>query len=338
MNVSLPSRRRPGALRSCITAAGLVGVFAAAWLPTGAMAQDKFPERSIRVIVPFPAGGINDTVARPILKKMGDVLNTSFVVENRPGASGTIGTASASRADADGYSLLLGAASTMAVVPHMLAAGYSPIKDFAPVGGLASVPSVMISGKVDTYRDFATVVAAAKARPGMLTFGSAGAGTSHHTQMSFLDLSVGITMLHVPYKGGAPAMADMLGQQIDFLMEPLPTALQHVRSGKAVGLGISTAQRSPLLPNVPTFVELGVKDFLVSTWFGLFAPAKTPPATIAILNKALATALRDPEIVQAMTSRGIDPMPMTPTELAQYVVQENERWKSVVAQAKIGME
>lgn len=338
MYVRSPTHGFAGVLHRGLAAAGLAGVFAAASLPATAMAQEKFPDRSIRVVVPFPAGGINDTVARPILKKMGDVLNTSFVVENRPGASGTIGTAAAARADADGYSLLLGAASTMAVVPHMQAAGYSPIKDFVPVGGLASVPSVMISGKVDTYPDFAAVVAAAKRQPGMLTFGTAGAGTSHHTQMSFLNLSVGTTMLHVPYKGGAPAMADMLGQQIDFLMEPLPTALQHLRSGKAVGLGISTAQRSPLLPNVPTFVELGVKDFIVSTWFGLFAPAKTPPATITILNNALATALRDPEIVQAMTSRGIAPMPMTPAELAQYVVQENERWKSVVAQAKIGME
>lgn len=325
-----PQPRRITLMGLCFLSAGL------ACGQAGAQGAARFPERPIRVVVPFPAGGINDTVARPILKKMGEVLNTSFVVENRPGASGTIGTASAARSDADGYSLLLGAASTMAVVPHMQAAGYSPTRDFVPVGGLASVPSVLISGKPELYPDFAKVVAAAKSRPDQLTFGSAGTGTSHHTQMSFLNLSVDAAMMHVPYKGGAPAMADMLGRQIDFLMEPLPTALQHVRSGKAAGLGVSTATRSPLLPNVPTFMELGVKDFTVTTWFGIFAPARTPAATIEILDKALATALRDPEISQSMSSRGIDPMPMTSADMAKYVEQENVRWKKVVEQAKIG--
>ena len=306
---------------------------------TAAAAQDKFPSKPVRVIVPFPPGGINDTVARPVLKKMGDILDIGFVIENRPGASGTIGTAAAARADADGYTLLLGAASTMAVVPHMMkSVPYAPTKDFAAIGGIASVPSVMISGKLDKYPNYAAVLADIKRRPGEATFGSAGPGTSHHTQMSFLNLELGTSMLHVPYKGSGPAMADLLGGQIDFLMDPVPTTVGQVQAGKVVPIAITSAKRSPLLPNVPTFIELGVKNFEVSTWFGLFAPAKTPPAVLARLTAALNDALRDPEITQTMASKGMDPLRKSPTEMAQYVVQENELWKGVIEKTKIGLD
>ena len=306
---------------------------------TAAAAQDKFPSKPVRVIVPFPPGGINDTVARPVLKKMGDILDIGFVIENRPGASGTIGTAAAARADADGYTLLLGAASTMAVVPHMMkSVPYAPTKDFAAIGGIASVPSVMISGKLDKYPNYAAVLADIKRRPGEATFGSAGPGTSHHTQMSFLNLELGTSMLHVPYKGSGPAMADLLGGQIDFLMDPVPTTVGQVQAGKVVPIAITSAKRSPLLPNVPTFIELGVKNFEVSTWFGLFAPAKTPPAVLARLTAALNDALRDPEITQTMASKGMDPLRKSPTEMAQYVGQENVLWKGVIEKTKIGLD
>jgi tripartite-type tricarboxylate transporter receptor subunit TctC len=329
MNAAFSSRRT---LIAALAGAALLA-------PALATAQDKFPSKPIRVIVPFPPGGINDTVARPVLKKMGDILDIGFVIENRPGASGTIGTAAAARADADGYTLLLGAASTMAVVPHMMkSVPYAPTKDFAAIGGIASVPSVMITGRLDKYPNYAAVLADLKARPGALTFGSAGPGTSHHTQMSFLNLELGTSMLHVPYKGSGPAMADLLGGQIDFLMDPVPTTVGQVQAGKVVPIAITSAKRSPLLPNVPTFIELGVKDFDVSTWFGLFAPARTPPAVLASLTSALNAALRDPEIVQAMAAKGMDPMPKSPTEMAQYVAQENVLWKGVIEKTKIGLD
>jgi tripartite-type tricarboxylate transporter receptor subunit TctC len=306
---------------------------------TSAQTPEKYPTKPIHVVVPFPPGGINDTVARPILKKMGEVLNAGFVIDNRPGASGTIGTAAVARAEPDGYTLLLGAASTMAVVPHMMkSVPYSATRDFAPIGGLASVPSVLISGNANKYPDFAAVLAEAKKRPGEVTFGSAGPGTSHHTQMSFLNLQVGTSMLHVPYKGSGPAMADLLGGQIDLLMDPLPTTLAQVGGGKIVPIAITSTHRSPLLPHVPTFIELGVKNFEVSTWFGLFAPAKTPPAVLAALTDALATALRDPAIVQAMASRGMDPLTKNPAEMAQYVAAENVLWKGVIEKTKIGLD
>jgi tripartite-type tricarboxylate transporter receptor subunit TctC len=314
-------------------------LLAGAGLCAGVQAQTPFPGKPIHVVVPFPPGGINDTVARPILKKMGDLLNVGFVIDNRPGASGTIGTAAAARAEPDGYTLLLGAASTMAVVPHMMkSVPYSAIRDFLPIGGLASVPSVMISGNPARYPDFAAVLAELKKRPGELTFGSAGPGTSHHTQMSFLNLQLGTAMLHVPYKGSGPAMADLLGGQIDFLMDPLPTTLAQTGSGKIVPIAITSARRSPLLPNVPTFIELGVKNFEVSTWFGLFAPARTPPAVLATLTDALNTALRDPAIAQAMSARGMDPLLKSPAEMAQYLGEENLLWKGVIEKTKIGLD
>ncbi|QHI97751.1 tripartite tricarboxylate transporter substrate binding protein [Xylophilus rhododendri] len=330
------SKIRRFGLSAC---AALGALLALAGLPQGAVAQERFPAKPIHVVVPFPPGGINDTVARPILKKMGDLLNIGFVIDNRPGASGTIGTAAVARAEPDGYTLLLGAASTMAVVPHMMkTVPYSSTRDFAPIGGLASVPSVMISGHPAQFPDFAAVLAELKKRPGELTYGSAGPGTSHHTQMSFLNLELGTSMLHVPYKGSGPAMADLLGGQIDFLMDPLPTTLAQVGSGKIVPIAITSAQRSPLLPTVPTFIELGVKNFEVSTWFGLFAPARTPPAVLATLTEALNAALRDPAIAQGMASRGMDPLLKSPAEMAKYVAAENLLWKGVIEKTKIGLD
>jgi tripartite-type tricarboxylate transporter receptor subunit TctC len=334
MRISLDiSRSHPRRRAACALLAAC-GLLAGA----SALAQPGFPAKSVHVIVPFPPGGINDNVARPLLQKMGEILKTSFVVENRPGASGTIGTAAAARAPADGYTLLLGAASTMAVVPAMMQnVPYQSLQDFVPIGGIASVPSVLISGKRAQYPDFAAVQAAAKAKPGALTFGSAGAGTSHHVQMEFLNLDTGLSMLHVPYKGSGPAMGDLLGGQIDLMMDPLPTALPQAQSGKVVPLAISSAKRSPLMPEVPTFVELGVKDFVVSTWFGLFAPAGTPEAARKVLTDALATALRDPATSAAMAARGQDPMPMTPAELGAHVQAETTLWKDVVDKTKISL-
>ena len=156
--------------------------------------------------------------------------------------------------------------------------------------------------------------------------------------MEFLNLDTGLSMLHVPYKGSGPAMADLLGGQIDFLMDPVPTAVGQVQAGKVVPIAITSAKRSPLLPNVPTFIELGVKNFEVSTWFGLFAPAKTPPAVLARLTAALNDALRDPEITQTMASKGMDPLRKSPAEMAQYVGQENVLWKGVIEKTKIGID
>lgn len=304
-----------------------------------ALAQAKYPDKPIRVIVPFPPGGINDVVARPILQKMGELMQGSMVIENRAGAGGTIGATAAARAEGDGYTLLLGAASTMAVAPSMYAnPGYAPDKDFVAIGGMASVPSVLLTAKGEKFKRLQDMVATAKAAPGTLNFGSAGAGASQHVQMELLKSRLGLNMVHVPYKGGAPAMTDLLGGQIDFMLEPLPTALPNLQAKKLVGLAVSKAERASALPDVPTFQEAGVPDFLVSTWFGLFAPASTPPAIIQQLGAALARALQDPVLAKSMRDRGIDPMPMETAEFTRFAARERERWKAVVIQSGIKAE
>ncbi len=300
------------------------------------VAQGKYPDKPIRVIVPFPPGGINDVVARPILQKMGELLQIAMVIENRAGAGGTIGATAAARAEADGYTLLLGAASTMAVAPAMYASpGYAPDKDFVAIGGMASVPSVLVTAKADKFKRFADVVAAAKAAPGTLNFGSAGAGASQHVQMELLKSRLGLNMVHVPYKGGAPAMTDLLGGQIDFMLEALPTAIPNLQAKKLVGLAVSKPERASALPDVPTFQEVGVPDFLVSTWFGLFAPAATVPAIVQQLGAALSRALQDPVLAKSLRERGIDPMAMESAEFTRFAARERERWKAVVMQSGI---
>lgn len=304
-----------------------------------AAAQDAYPAKPVRVIVPFPPGGINDVVARPILQKLGEVLQTTFVIENRAGAGGTIGAAAAARADADGYTLLLGAASTMAVAPAMYASpGYTPEHDFTAVGAMASVPSILLTAKGDKFKRLPDLIAAARATPGGLTFGSAGYGASQHVQMELLKIRLGLQLTHVPYKGGAPAMTDLLGAQIDFLLEPVPTALPNLLAKKLSGLAVSKAERLALLPDLPTFEEAGVADFLVSTWFGLYAPAKMPAPAMTKLSAALLAVMQDPALAKSMRERGIEPMPMSTQEFARFSAQERERWRAVVKQAGLKAE
>ena len=307
--------------------------------PPGAAAQEAYPAKSVRVIIPFPPGGINDVVARPILQKLGEALQTSFVIENRAGAGGTIGAAAAARAEADGYTLLLGAASTMAVAPVMYASpGYTPEQDFIAVGAMASVPSILLTAKSDKFKRVPDLIAAARATPGTLTFGSAGYGASQHVQMELLKIRLGLNLTHVPYKGGAPAMTDLLGAQIDFLLEPVPTALPNLLAKKLSGLAVSKAERLASLPEVPTFAEEGVADFLVSTWFGLYAPARMPAPAMTKLSAALLAVMQDPALAKSMRERGIDPMPMSTQDFTRFSAQERERWRAVVKQAGLKAE
>ena len=303
---------------------------------SGAAAHAAYPERPITVLVPFPAGGINDTIARPVLQKMGEALSANIVVENRPGASGMIGSSQAARAKPDGYTLLLGAASTMAVVPQMNStAGYDPLKDLTPVGGIASVASILVTGKRDLYPDLKALHKAAAAQPNKLTYGSAGVGTSQHMQMAQYNLERDLKMMHVPYRGGAPAMTDLVGGQIDLMMEPVATALPQIRGGKVFPLAISQAARSPLAPDVPTFEEAGMPRYVASTWFSLMAPAGTDAAIVETLSAALIKVLADPDIVKTFSDRGVDPMPLPPAKMDAYLKEEHALWGKVIKEAGI---
>ncbi|OZI57115.1 Bug family tripartite tricarboxylate transporter substrate binding protein [Bordetella genomosp. 1] len=304
-------------------------------VPSWAMAQENYPARQVRAVVPFPAGGINDTIGRLLFKTLSDKLGTTVVVENKPGAGGTIGTQSAATSAPDGYTVLLGAASTIAVAPNLYRnVGYDVARDLIAVGGIASVPSVLIVSSQSPYKTWAELAAADRARPGALTYGSAGAGTSHHVQAELLNIRAGTRFMHVPYRGGAPAMTDLIGGQIDLMVDPLPTTLAGVQGQRVRPLAITTEARSPLLPDVPTLKELGV-DYNASTWFGLFVPAGTPPQAVARLSEALQAALADPALAADFRARGIDTLPLARQAFETYVQSENATWAGVIKQARI---
>lgn len=308
-------------------------------LAVQANAQNKYPDKPIRVIVPFPAGGVTDIVARLVMHKVSEDTQMTFMIDNRAGAGGTIGTAAAARSAADGYTVLLGAASTIAVAPAIYPnPGYDPGMDFVAVGGLAAVPIVLITGRRDKYKRLPDVINAAKAQPGALTYGSSGYGAAQHIQMELLKLRLALNIMHVPYTGGPQALTDLMGGRIDFMMETLATALPHLTSKVLTGVAISQRNRWAGLPDVPTFEEAGVPDFLVATWFGLFAPKNTAPAIVNQLDAALRKALQDPALVKSMRERGIDPMPMNAQKLTKYAADERARWKSVVVQSGIKIE
>ena len=298
-----------------------------------------WPDRAIRMIVPFPAGGINDTVARLTATYLGEELNTSEVVENRAGAGGTIGTMSAVNSPADGYTLLLGATSTIAVAPNLYKnVGYSPSKDLVALGGIASAPSVAVTATDSSWNDLSALVDADKKDPAAINYGSAGAGTSHHIQTELLKLRTGSQWMHVPYRGGAPAMTDLMGKQIDLLLEPLPTALPFVQSGRVKALGVTTLQRSAVLPDVKTFHEQGITDYEATLWFGLFAPAGVPAEVSDKVGDALRRVFARPEVKQDLHQRGIDAYEGDPKQFAKFVEAEITLWGDVIKQAKISVD
>ena len=312
--------------------------FLAAALPVHA-APDRWPERAVRVIVPFPAGGINDTVARIAFTHLGTALDTSIVVENRPGAGGTIGTLSAVQSPADGYTFLLGAASTIAVAPQLYRnAGYKPETDLVTIGGIGSVASVAVTAADSSWKTLDQLIRQDKEKPATLHYGSAGAGTSHHVQTELLKLKTGAQWIHVPYRGGAPAMTDLIGKQIELLMEPLPTALSHIQSGRVIALGVSSSQRSPALPDVPTLQELGIQDYEATTWFGLFAPKDLPENISDKMSAALQKALQSDALRKDFESRGIDVYTADRQAFAQFVEAETALWGKVINDAGIVVE
>lgn len=319
----------------------LAGVFALnvgslAGIQAHAASADVYPAQAIRAIVPFPAGGINDTVGRLVLNKLATTLGAEVIIDNRPGAGGMIGTKIAVDGTADGYTVLLGAASTISVAPNLYKeVKYRPEKDLVAVGGIASVASVLVVGANSPLKSLADVLATAKSKPGSLNYGSAGAGTSHHVQTELLALQSGVKLTHIPYKGGAPAMTDLIGNQIQLLLEPLPTALPHIKAERVKALGITVRERSPLLPNVPTFIEAGVKDYSASTWFGLFVPVGTPGTIVQKLSQALLTTLRDPALQADLKARGIEPMPMQREAFSKFVASEDKVWNQVIQEAKL---
>lgn len=310
---------------------------ASACLPAAASAA-AYPDKPISLVVVFGAGGTSDVVARIVGKPLGEALKQQVVVENRPGASGNIGATAVARAAPDGYTLLAAfpGLTTNAALYDKL--NYNPAADFAPISLLASAPNVIVVNQALPVTTLAELIDYARARPGKLNFGSAGAGASSHLAGEALNDLAGLSMTHVPYKGGAPALTDLAGGQLDVMVIPLPEVINFIRSGRLKAVALASAQRSPLLPEVPTTREAGLPDFEVGSWYGLSAPAATPPQVLDALEAATIRALDTPEVVAAFEAQGIERIGSTRAEFAEFLRRETERWSAVIQKNNIKLQ
>jgi len=302
----------------------------------GAFAQ-PFPSKPVRIIVPFSPGGVADSSARVISEKLGARLGQSVVVDNRPGASGNIGTQQVAASAPDGHTLLLGFDGTMVVNPHVYAKlPFETLRDFAPVTKLGDATLILVAHPSVPAKDLREFLQVAKSQN--FSYGSAGTGSTPHLAGELLAQRTGIALTHVPYKGGGQAMGDVVGGQIPLVFTAVATAQQFVRAGKLKGLGVSSARRSASLPDVPTFVESGLEGFVVDSWVGILAPAKTPRPVVERLQKEIAAVLGEPETRERYATLGIEPVANSPDDFAAQIRADLARWEKVVRQAGIRIE
>ena len=302
-------------------------------LAPAALAQD-WPNRSIVAVSTVSAGNASDTIARVVLDQVGRQIGQSFVIENRTGAGGTIGSASAAKAEPDGYTLLLLTASQGSAVALYKTLPYDPVNDFVPVAMFGVQPSVLIAAPSKGWRSLADLIAAAKANPGVLNFASAGLGSASHWAAERLKVAAGINVQHIPFRGPVEAFTEVMTGRVDYYYLPIAPALQPIRDGKVVALAVSTPKRAPTLPDVPTVAE-SVPGFEVSNWIGLFGPAGMSPSTAARLNAEVQKIMRSPEIEKRLESEGAKFIPMTPEQFAGFQKAELARWAKTIKDANI---
>ena len=302
------------------------GLAMAAWAAVHAQAG-----KTLRLIVPFPPGGSPDILARAIAAKLGPDLGRTVVIDNRPGAGGSLGAAEAARAEADGNTLLMGHVGTLAVAPALYPKlPYDPLKSFVPVASVARVPNVLVVNAGSSFRTLAELIARARAQPGVMTYASGGNGSAAHITFEYLKLEAGFPALHIPYRGTAPAVTDLLGGQVDALFTGAPAVLPHVRSGRLRALAVSSPRRLPTLPDAPTVAESGHPGFDADQWYGIVAPAGRPAALVASLNAAINNALQTPAVVQQLAAEGAIATPDSPKAFRELIEREIPRWAAVV--------
>jgi tripartite-type tricarboxylate transporter receptor subunit TctC len=294
-----------------------------------------FPEKTITIVVPTAAGGANDAMARVIGQGMSAILKQPVIVENKAGANGAIASEFVMRAAPDGYTLMLGYIATHALNPSLQKLRYDPVKDFEPVGMIGSSATLMVVSPTVKAGNAKEVVALLKAAPEKTSYASAGNGTAPHFAAEMFKLATGTSMIHVPYKGSAPAVTDTIGGQTQVMFPSLFTAMPYVKSGKLKAVGVAGEKRSALMPDVPTLKEQGINGVDVSQWYAIFAPAKTPRPIVDQLNKALNAVLADKSVIQRLEGHGAEVATMTPDQLRTYVQQEQVKWKKVVQAAKL---
>ena len=299
-----------------------------------AAAQD-YPTKPIRMIIPLTPGSGADIAGRIIAKHLGDAWKQPVIVENRAGAGGQIGTQAVVKADADGYTLLVQSASHAANSAIYKTLPYDPLKDLVDVALLGVTPYVMVSSKEGPYKTVKALIDAAKAKPGEVPFASAGVGSSTHLAAEYFALVAGVKMLHIPYKGSPEAIQDTIAGRTSFYMAPINTAIGQLKEGKLIALGVSTKRRADVAPDVPALAEQGLKDFDIGLWFGMWAPAATPPAIVQKLNAQVTLILQNPEVREQFAKLGIGPVPMKPDEFAKFVRSEITNYQRIVKEANI---
>lgn len=303
----------------------------------GAVAQTvAWPEKTVTIVVPFPAGGSTDMVARALALQMQTKLGQPFVVDNKPGATGTIGAGFVKRAAPDGYTLLVSSLGAFVVTPHLQKnVPYDATKDFDYISVPVQAPNVLVASPKQKERTVAEVIATLKANAGKVSFASSGNGSSDHLSAEVFWQQSGTEGLHVPYKGGAPAINDLLGGQVDFSFQNVNAVLPHIKAGKLHAIAVTGDKRSPVLPNVPTLAESGVKGAEVYSWQGLAAPKGLPPAVKEKLSAAAIAAINDPEVKKRMVEQGLEIVASTPAEFTAFQAREWARWKTLIDTRKI---
>jgi tripartite-type tricarboxylate transporter receptor subunit TctC len=298
-------------------------------------AAADYPSRPIKLVVPYPPGGSADILARMLEQKLGAALGQSIVVENKPGAGTAIGADYVARSQPDGYTVLLGTVSSQAMNPAVVHVDYDPIKDFVAVAAVATIPFVLDVNPSVPAQSVKEFVAWAKTRPGQVNYSSAGNGTSNHLAGALFNQTAGVDLVHIPYKGSAPALQDLVAGRVQAMFDLVTTSLPMIASGKVRPLAVTSAERVPSLPDVPTMKERGYPDYEVSAWFGLFVPAGAPAAAVARLHDVTAAALQSTEFKDKLAKLGMTPMSGTQQDFARVVAADAVRWRGVVKSAGI---
>lgn len=312
-----------------------LSVLSLAMLPN-ARAQDNYPTKSIRLVVPFAPGGVTDTSGRLIAENLSKRLGQQVYVENKPGASGNIGTSQVANSEPDGYTLVLGFDGTMVINPHVFdKVPFDTVKDFAPVGKIGNAILILVANPALSAKSLQEVVTLSKKQNGGLSYGTSGVGGTPHIAGELLNQQSGAKLLHVPYKGGGQALIDVQGGTIPLVYTAVAGAYQLVKTGRVIPIAVSSAERATSLPEVPTFIESGFKDFVVDSWVGIFAPAKTPQSVITRLNTELNLVLKDPEVIAKLNTLGITASPGSPEKFGTEVKNDLARYGNVVKAAGI---
>lgn len=314
----------------------MLAAMAALAVPLRAVAQASYPSSPIHIIVPFTPGGSTDILARALGQALNRAWKQPVVIDNRPGAGGSIGAEAAAKAAPDGYTLLMGHIGTLAVNPTLYTnLRYDPIKDFAPVALVAMVPNVLVVNPQLPARNVQELIALAKAKPGALTYSSGGVGSAANLAMEYFKLRTGTDITHIPYKGTGPAVTDIIGGQISLSMTGLPPVLGHIRGQKLRALATAGRDRLPQLPDVPTMAEAGVPGFEATQWYGIVAPAKTPSAIVERLAAQIRSSLAEPEMKKHLEAEGAQPATMAPDAFGKFIRSEIDRWGKVIREAHI---